>query len=304
MSPPEGAELAAAESAATPPPPSFLDLPDGLHLAVSEETYHAKILGVASKGALEKLRYAPAVYHAWVTGSIPEQDFAALVFGRAAHCGLLEPDRFASTYTVEPAFGDCRKRENKLRRDEWRAENAGRAPLPAEDYAAILGIRSALLEHPEVGPLLRHTWATAHGVTLATELTLKWTCPETGLVCRARDDLYSAPVVLDVKTCADARPDGFGRTRAQYGYHRQAAHYVEGHTVLGAPAERFLFIAAEKTPPYLTAVYECTPALLDHGARQIAAAKRLLRRCVELDTWPGLPTDVRLLDVLAWERDY
>ncbi len=87
---------------------SILDLADGLHAGIPESVYHARIQGVASKSVLDLIAKAPAVYAGWLTGT-EREDTPALFLGKALHSGLLEPDVFRRTYTVEPRFGDCRK---------------------------------------------------------------------------------------------------------------------------------------------------------------------------------------------------
>jgi hypothetical protein len=96
------------------------ELPLGFLPDLPSEVYHAPRLGVVSKSALDKLRKSPAHYYAWATGQL-EKSTPALAFGRAGHCAIFEPDQFDKLYVVEPEFGDCRFKENKLKRDAWRA---------------------------------------------------------------------------------------------------------------------------------------------------------------------------------------
>ena len=298
----ESAEL--AESLAKPAQPGrFLALPDGLHLDVPESTYHERILGVASKGALELVRYAPAKYLSWVRGEDePEEESRALFFGRAAHCGILEPEKYARTYAVEPAFGDGRTKAAKEKKDAWRAEHAGAIPLAEADARAIAGMKDAISKHPEMGPIFRALWEGKRG---AAEVTVKWTCPESGLICRARDDLFidgEDAETIDLKTTADCRPEEFNRSRMKWGYGRQRAHYEEGHAVTGRPIRRFRFLAIEKTAPYLLKPYDLSPAIHELSRRQISQAKADLARCVGFDDFPGLSPLTETLEILPWER--
>jgi exodeoxyribonuclease VIII len=67
----------------------------------------------------------------------------------------------------------------------------------------------------------------------------------TGLRVKARPDWYFGGTIVDLKTCQDASPSGFARACATFSYHVQAAHYLNVTF-----AERFIFIAVEKTYPF------------------------------------------------------
>ncbi len=294
-------------------PATFVGLPCGLHHDIPERIYHERVLGVMSKGGADLMLKAPAVYKAWADGALVEPSSEELDFGKAYHCALLEPERFAATYVVAPDFGPCRAdkakgvskeegAENKARRTQWLADNAGRVPMGAEDAQRIEGMRAAVLSDREVGPLLRAAGGLA-------EATVKWICPETGVVCRARPDWIrtSFPTdgavidVLDIKTTADCSAEAFNRSRVRYGYHRQEAHYREGLTQVGFAVRSWRFVAQEKAPPYLVKCYECGRDVLALGQRQMRQAKRDLARCLELGDWPGMPPGTETLGLLGWE---
>jgi hypothetical protein len=277
------------------PAKTLLDLPDGLHENVSPDLYYERIPGVANKSALDKLHQAPAKYRAWVTTGDADQDNEALAFGRAFHAAVLEPESFSDTYTVEPDFGDCRKTENKKTRDAWRADHVGKTLLSARDMETILGMRDAVRAHPIAGPLLTGGQA---------ELTAKWTDPETGLTCKARVDYLRRDLqtLVDLKSTQDARPLAFAKSCANYGYHRQAAFYVDGcNEAAGAEvADTFVFVAVEKTAPYLVALLEIDEDGISKGRESIRADLHTFKECIETDTWPGYPAEVQTISLPHW----
>lgn len=299
----------AAELAKVPPVPSFLDLPHGIHPQVPDEVYHQRILGVVSKGALDKVIESAASYRAWIDSGTEETE--ALFFGRAGHCYLLEEEVFRARYVVEPDFGYLVKhdasgtskeqgKENRERRDAFRAKHKGATLVTADQFAAMVGIRASLARDPDIGPYVRAIWADDG--SLQTEVTLKWECPTTGLVCKARTDIFGEDEILDIKTTQNCRAEPFNRSRKEFGYHRQDAHYRAGAAAVGRPVKRFRFVAVEKTPPYLLQVYELDPELLLIGERQVEAAKLELMRCLTFDDWPGLEPGVKVLRPLPWEN--
>ena len=276
-------------------------LAPGLHRGYAESLYHVRELGMVSKGALDRVRRSPAHYRAWVDGA-GEPETPPFRFGKALHMRTLEPARFAATYVLEPDFGACRKndscsseaaKENKTRRDAWRLEHAGANILDSATGAATLGMIEAIANHPLARPLLEGG---------DPELTVRWTCNDTGLACKARVDHWREDfrAAVDVKSAADASPEAFAKSVANFGYHRQETHYTEGLEACGFPPDHFPFIVVEKTAPYLVAVYELEPEAFALGKRQILRAKRMLADCLERDQWPGYPDRIQKLSLPAW----
>ncbi len=271
---------------------AILERADGLHLGVPDAEYHARIPGLASKGALDEIERSGAHYEAWLKGAM-RPETTALRFGKAFHCATLEPDVFAATYVVEPEFGDCRFKEAKAIRDAWRIENVGRIALPADDWTAIVGMSAKVRAHSRAGKMLQG------GVS---ELTLKWTDAETGIVCKARGDYHvdSVAMCLDLKTCEDARAAAVERSVGKWGYHRQQAHYADGFEAVGAPLRAFVFVFVEKVPPYELAVFMLDDDAQRRGAESIRKSMQTLATCIETGSYPGYPEEIQTLELPAW----
>jgi len=257
------------------------------------EAYHVKRLGELSNSGIKRLMRSPAHYKAWIEET-EAVDTPALIFGRAFHCALLEPERFAAAYTVEPDFGDCRFKENKGRRDAWRAENAGKESLSVEDGERIQSMLEAIREHP---------WARLAIRDGQSEVTLRWTDEQTGVECKARADYYvpgKAPFVLDVKTCEDASPKAFAKSIATYGYHVQHAHYCEGFRVRGNPLSNYLLLAVEHHAPFAVALYHIDAAAETRGYELRQRAAEDLEKCMQAGDWPAYSNDITSLSLPAW----
>lgn len=267
-------------------------IPHGVHLDVPHAAYHAPILGMASKGALDQIARSPAHYRAWLAAheSTPTP---AQAMGSAVHCAVLEPDRFAAEYVTEPEFGDCRRKDNKAARDAWREVNAGRTWLTTEDAATVEAIRGAVMAHPIAGRLLTSGQA---------EVTCRWQDPETGVECRARADYWRPDLglLIDLKTAADAGAREFGRAVTTHRYHVQDAHYREGWRVAGHAVEHFLFIAVEKTPPYGVAVYGIDSEALERGETLRRRDLDRMAECLRSDDWPSYPAEISPLSLPRW----
>lgn len=124
--------------------------------------------------------------------------------------------------------------------------------------------------------------------------------------CRALLDLWDGVTIYDYKTCANAAPDACIRAAASYGYDVQAAWYCSVFEAVTGRWPRFRFIFQEKEPPHEVSVVELVDDLADEadwmaGAREkCAEARRLWRRCLDRDEWPGYPRLVALLGAPAW----
>lgn len=271
---------------------SIITRPDGFHRAVPEDDYHAPEIGLVSKSALDQFMRSPAHYRAWLRGEL-DHDSDAMAFGRAFHCALLEPKRFALSYAAAPDFGDCRFKENKARRAEWQEENAGRALISESTLTTIIGMVRSCQSHILVREMLSHG---------DEEVTALWTDRATGLRCKTRCDFWQASrgLVADVKTCEDAREPAFKRAVVNYGYHRQDALYRMGMAACGAPVQFFVLIACEKTPPYAVATYQLDVAAIQLGWSSVRHSIDRMAECMRTDTWPAYDETIRTLELPPW----
>jgi hypothetical protein len=243
--------------------PSMLD--PGLHKDIPSDRYHRRELGVASKSVLDLVHRSPAHYRAWLDGE--EKDpTPGMLFGSLAHTAVLEPHRLG------PVTG-------------------GKKGI--QDRAAALAISDAVRAHPLAGPMLGRGDA---------EVTLRWDDDETGLPCKGRLDWYDPAfgLVFDLKTTGDASPREFARSVANFRYHVQAAMYLAGLRALGLPADHFVFVAVEKTPPYAVAVYSLDQAALDLGERAMRSDLGALVKCVTIGSFPGYPDTITTLELPPW----
>lgn len=264
----------------------------GIYPGVPAEVYHRRELGVVNKGALDRLAKTAAHYRAWVDGA-DEPETPALVFGRALHALVLEPDTFAREWAPAPSFGDLRTKAGKAARDEWQAANAGVIVLPLDDWTKLHAMREAVMAHSVAGKLF-------DGGT--SEATAVWIDRRTGLVCKARFDTWRDDLVLigDLKSTEDASPTAFARSIARYRYHVQDAHYCAGAAALGFPGVRFIFVAVEKAAPYAVGVHMLDVESSSRGDELRARGMDSLNECLRTDTWPGYPAEVNTIALPNW----
>lgn len=88
--------------------------------------------------------------------------------------------------------------------------------------------------------------------------------------------------IIELKTTANASPAAFARSVINYGYHYQAAGYR-----LLTGINDYIWIAQEKTPPYLLAIYPAGESLLNTAEMELHDILKLHRNCCLNDDWPG-----------------
>ena len=222
-----------------------------------------------SRSALEDLRAGPAVFYAKHIGrTIPDKRSPAMEFGSHVHMATLEPEEWQRRlYPPRPArpagaYGTAKKTSpEKVLYDRWKeacAEwEAGQEPksivLEPEDVAKIEAIVASVHSHPVCAKAFRSRGAN--------EQTILWHHAETGMLLRCRLDSVRwldsmTAVIVDLKTTNDPSPDAFSKAIARFGYHRQAAFYMDAVKALRPGVEVFYeLIAVRSTPPYETACY-------------------------------------------------
>jgi hypothetical protein len=152
--------------------------------------------------------------------------------------------------------------------------------------ALALNMADAVRQHPYAAALLSH--GKAEQSFWADDLA-------TGLRVKARPDWYFGGTIVDLKTCTDASPNGFARACATFSYHVQAAHYLNVTF-----AERFVFIAVEKTYPYCVGVYELDATAMAAGAEQCRIGLQTISNCRAINEWPGYTTTCDTISMPYW----
>jgi exodeoxyribonuclease VIII len=163
---------------------------------------------------------------------------------------------------------------------------AGIEAVTQSDMALALSMAASVRVHPAAAALLAHGKA---------EQSFWWDDAATGLRCKCRPDWYDGTTVVDLKTTTDAGP-GFARSVATFRYHVQASHYLAG--LHGA--ERFVFIAVERTAPYVVAAYELDAAAMAAGDELRQRDMRVIADCQATKEWPGYGDHCQTLSLPSW----
>lgn len=212
----------------------------------------------------------------------PEEPTPALIFGRAAHKYILEPETFFDEFEVIPKV-DRRTKAGKQIMEAFEQMNSGKTLIADADMQTIMAMRKALLLNPDAREIINGE--------IRTEEAFTWTDPRTGEVCKVKADIITEqngqPLIVDYKTTASCADRAFERSARQYGYDFQAGMYTEGIDLCTMERHEFVFIAQEKTPPYAARVYFCDPSFVERGIRIFHDLLETYHECKQTNEWPG-----------------
>ncbi len=266
----------------------------GLHHDVGFDEYLS--WDCMSNSKLGLMQKSPAHFRHGQQGATP-----ALAFGTAAHTAILEPPRYAREYVTGPDV----KLNTKAGKTTWAAAETaadGRTLLRFNDGVLADQLRDSAHRTPLIHDLL-----TRPG---RNELSMVWDCPHTGVRCKGRLDRFTTvdgyTSVVDLKCMADASPAKFSRQLAGYGYHRQAAMYLDGLAALSPGSDirrRYIFLVGEKSGCCPFGVYELDDESLRTGRILYIALLRHYLQCKQADYWPGY-TDgqVTSISIPKWDQ--
>lgn len=196
------------------------------------------------------------------------EDKPELIFGRAQHCLLFEPEAFNGRfYTIDDtdvcieASGKDWKEQNKSPRatkiyKEWLsgilAENSHRALLSMEDYTSINNMIDKLISHNQIREMIES--CTKRETIYSNRLE------NVDVKCKV-DAINPGNFIIDYKSTKDpATLYKFKYVMKNYNYDRQAAFY--GDITKTKP---FWFIVQEKTYPYTVCLAELSGESRDEG---------------------------------------
>jgi hypothetical protein len=107
--------------------------------------------------------------------------------------------------------------------------------------------------------------------------------------------------MADIKTASRISPTLFGRDAYRFGYHFQAAFYMDGaRLVHDETIDQFYIIAVEKEPPFLVKIYEVEQADLDLGRSQRDWILSKVAEAEKTGQWPGYDAKVSPLPLPSY----
>ncbi len=243
---------------------------------------------------LKELKRSPLHYKHLLSNPKDSEPFA---LGRAAHCAVLEPDRFDSEYATWSRRTSSNAMAPRKGRhwDAFIRANASRSIITDDQFAEATGMRDAVRQHPDAAKYLR---------TGSPEVSLFWSFM--GRQCRGRVDwLHESDefgvVLVGLKSTRDVRLHQFSREAARMGYHFQWAYYHDGwKTITGRAPDRVVEICVETKPPHAVGVYTIQGEELEIGSAEYMALLEQLDEREQTNKWPGPNPTEQVLVLPSW----
>ena len=283
----------------------------GIYAGISNDEYH-RGPGISKSGL--DLIHDHSPLHYWAAYLDPDREqrneTPAMKLGTAIHTAVLEPDEFDMRYVLIPEDAPRHPSSSQLKAknpsdetlyaigwwSDFDAAHEGAVILSEDDRKVALTIGKSARAHP----IARNIFAVG-----TAEQSVFWTDKETGVLCKCRPDWLIDPnpnyAILDLKSAADASPEGFMRSAYNYGYHRAAAWYLDGvEAAAGDKPDAFMFLAVEKQPPFAVAYYYADDDMIEVGRRENRAALRTYAECLASGKWPGYTDRLLPLGLPKW----
>jgi hypothetical protein len=267
------------------------------------ETYHA--LPGVSISRLKELQRS-ALHYRYRLENPKETN--AMRLGTAAHCAVLEPERFHREFAAW-----ARRAENgnlcPRKGQYWEAfvaANPGRTIITEDELEFAQTISRAVRADPLA---MRYLEAGEPEVSMQWELEVH--SEHSGsrtFACRARADwltrIDGTHYVIGLKSARDARPFIFGSAAAKLGYALQWAFYQDGYRALTGITPKMREIVVESAAPHDVVVYTIPDDVLEQGRADYESLLRKLMQCESANEWFGVAEGMeQILTLPTWAYD-
>ena len=215
----------------------------------------------------------------------------AMADGTAVHAFFLERDKFDTDFVIKPADMRLNTKAGK----EWAQEHQSKIIIDSELGDNLFEMEKSFMDSPA---------KLIHDIKGQTELSYFW--DDLGTIKgKCRPDWISddGEIVVDVKTTTDASPRGFQKSISNWGYHLQLGWYLRGLRKLGLPAEQFIFIAIEKTPPFCVGVYRANQDMINFAMKELDQLMPEIQTAMVSNEFPDYTPEITSIGLPPWMID-
>lgn len=239
----------------------------------NNKTYHDNIEYI-SCSALKQYLKSPAHYKAYIEEE--REQTPALIFGSFYHLMILEPAKVKEEFITELDRPDKTKIMRAQMNKQWK-ENSDKTYINMKDVGLVLDMKKVLNDNENLKYLINK------GVN---EVSYYLEDLE-GVKVKCRPDKITENAIIDLKTCEDASVEGFTRQIFKYGYHIQAAMYLDILQQITGKERQFIFLAQEKKKPYAYQIFRVDNTILEQGRYEYKELLKLHKKCLERNEWLG-----------------
>ena len=252
-----------------------------------------------SKSMLTKFMPDPK----WWKATPPTPYTKAMKFGNLVDCLALTPSEFENEYVIAPKNYPCEPTKKDPRTEkpwnmsanfckDW-AESQTKDIVNQADYLESMQAVNNLKSFPAYIELMDRAdtqvalFGELEGVKVKSLLDILPRCER------------FSNALADMKTTAEMSEQHFARTVARFGYHRQAALYLDLYNAItGENRDKFYIVWVNSKAPFQCAMRPLSPSAISEGRRWYKSALRQWKQCITTDVWPSpwddteTPTDL------------
>jgi hypothetical protein len=286
---------------------------------IDPETYHAMAgergepTYVMGRGALMEFSRCPM---RWRMGYVsPESE--SKTWGTMLDAAALTPARFQAQFVAQPETYPAQANHQKVKKGTISEGD----PLPWNNNATYcadwceLQVGKTIIRHADAINV-EAAVARLHGDEIIHDLfrcskkqvqvTGEYHDQETGIVVPVKSLIDLLPsahnvtwgkCVADLKTTTSAGQKAFKRTLFMYGYHVQAAWYLDLYVAAtGEDRTDFLNVVQESFPPFQPGRRLISSELVELGRSDYIGALRDYCQCLKTGTWPDYERGDRVIN--------
>jgi len=238
-----------------------------------QTNYHS--IQALSNSSLSVLKRSPAEFYArFIAKTMKSEETDAMRLGSAVHMLALEPERFHDHYVIETGpinatTGKPYGRDTK-RFEAWldiRKTETSKTVLIYDEFESSMAIAEAFQSHPTIAAIMAANVEKIYERGYQMQYLVEGEQP-IDIKCKPDCVIPSEALIIDLKTTSDPSPAAWRWSAEDFGYHRQAAIYLDAmETFYGKPF-RFLFGVVRSKAPYEVGVFELAQESIDRGRRE------------------------------------
>jgi len=254
-----------------------------IHENMSNREYHS-LKKYLSNSGLKNFERSPEYFQYMLKNG---KESAAMRKGTAFHTQVIEPRLFSQEIIIEPAI-DKRTKAGKEKYQEFLAKSDDKTIISEADKLDVIEMEDSIFRHSAAKRLIE--FAEHKEISIFTD-----SHPEFQIPMKIRPDLLCPKLkaCVDLKSTTDASRDKFKWDVKKFGYHKQAAFYLELLEVMFPGVyDTFIIIACESSPPYGVAIYEIDEKNIDQARREMFPLLRKYKECLDSGVWGGYSSDV------------
>lgn len=235
-------------------------------VAIANDDYHNGE-GV-SHSALQVFRQDPRKYEArYIKGEITRDRKDYFDFGSAVHELALLGSEARIKLIPDAVLSASGSKAGKTWK-EYEAENKDFLLLKDAEFSSVKRCVDSIYDHPLASKLLACDGRPEEMYSHFDETF------ELELKCKPDKPCFTPAglLIVDIKTTEDASDAGFSRSVDNYRYYHQAYYYTRILAACGYDVIDFMFIAVEKSPPYVVNVFALDSEYLTMAAQDIESA--------------------------------